>query len=124
MSTIFFSAEELARCALLSVGNTSSDSGKRELRWLLEGLTDYSKANAAAYEKRYPGEKAEPATFELLEYAAKRERHTINHVDEVRKVHGTAGLLRYNLDDEATAEALHPIVTILCSLLRRATATR
>ena len=124
MSTIFYSAEELARCAVLAVGNTSSDMGKSELSYILAGLVDYSDANAKAYNTRYSGESATGATLAQLQYAAAMERFCASTVEAQDRVRGTAGLLRYNLDDEATVDALHPIITILGNLLRRATASR
>jgi len=117
MSTIFFGADELGKLAVMTVGNTASDTGKLYLAELCSSLAKYSEANAEAWSVRY-GEECEANTADEILKAAKaaatiwgsRGSRTI-----MRRNCTSASLLRYNLDDCATVEALHAVVSVLSS---------
>ena len=97
--------------AVMTVGHTAS----RELAWLCSALADYSKANAAAFSERYDEECEAWTADEILE-AAKRQNAIIGYtVKAKRRTARSVGLLRYNLDDCATVEALHAVISILQS---------
>jgi hypothetical protein len=125
MSTIFFGAKELARCAVFAVGNTSSSEGKRQLEAYCDSLEHFSAANAEAFEARY-NEKTLGHSIQELKEEAFANRMPPNTVKECESLCGWIGLLRYNLDDCATIEALDVIVDLMLSpaYLRHAHAAR
>jgi hypothetical protein len=114
MSTIFFGAEELARAAVFAVGNTSSDEGKRQLASYCDDLEHYSAANALAFEERYNEPTLGHSIQEIKELAF-ANRMPPNTVRECESVALNIGLLRYNLDDCATVEALHAVISLMLS---------
>ena len=113
MSTIQFEASELADVAILCTGNTASDSGKRTLEHFCTALANYAKANAAAYAARYNEPGGIPPSPGAIHNAARGARF----LSPERTGHAisTAGLLRYNLDECATLEALEACVAVLSS---------
>ncbi len=109
MSTINYDSEELANVALLVVAKPSSDDGKHALRNMCAALAEYSKANTAAYNARYADENQTPSTAGEIEADTKRV------VFDPQTAVATARGLRYNLDAQATVEALHAVIDVLSS---------
>ena len=114
VSTIFFGSYELGAMAVMTVGNTSSSDGKRHLESLCSSLADYSKANAAAYSERY-NEPCDPWNADDILESAQRLHRDDTTLKAKRSTASSARLLRYNLDECATVDALHAVVSVLTS---------
>ena len=117
MSTIFFEADELANVAVTSVGGSlASDYGKSVLNVALDNLVLISKANAKAYNVRYPNE-SQPAVGITKTKLVKSIKFST--MPNAKKANDTLELLRYNLDDQATVEVLEAVVYFLQRALRQ-----
>ncbi len=112
MSTILFDATELAQVAVLCMGDTASDDGKRKLRHYCEALEGYSRANARAYTARYDEFQH---GYSFADITAETKRFQSQSPEMLHHAVSTAGLLRYNLDDEADVDALEACVIVLSS---------
>ncbi len=115
MSVIHFEFDQLGNIAGCAVGGPlASDMGKSALARFSESLAAISEANAAAYNSRYPNERAAKAA------SAKEIAHWAQtHVTSLncKRAHGDAQSLAYN--SKPTPEANEGLAHVLTAMLRR-----